>query len=240
MRVAAATEVGKRKQNEDSYLVLPTKTGLACAVSDGMGGHAAGATASRISVETLAEWIGFPDADVESVLRRAVAQANETVYKLSLSDDSMFGMGATLVAAIATKKRFVVANVGDSRLYRFDGQTLTQITHDHSFVQELVRRGIISREEARTHPRRNVITRAIGTEQGVEPDLFEAEWNKGDCLLLCSDGLCGVLDDALMASVLQNEASLEQACQTLIEMALSHGSTDNITVVLVQNEEDAQ
>lgn len=238
MKVAAATETGRRKQNEDSYLVLPTRSGVACAVSDGMGGHAAGATASRISVETLADWIGFPDPDAGSVLRRAVSQANETVYDLSLSDDSMFGMGATLVCVLATEERFVVANIGDSRLYHFDGTSLSRVTHDHSFVEELVRRGIISREEAKTHPRRNVITKAIGTEKTAEPDLFELDWKQGDCLLLCSDGLCGVLEDAELLSVLLRMQDLHDACRTLIDLALAHGSTDNITVVLVQNEED--
>lgn len=233
MKYAAITETGKRKQNEDSCLVMSTKVGWVAAVSDGMGGHSAGETASRISVDTLKDWLSIPDSDAESALLRAFRQVNEEVCRLSRSDPAMYGMGATLVAVVATEHSFVAANVGDSRLYLKHGGELYQITHDHSFVEELVRRGIITKEEARLHPRRNIITRSIGTEEDLQVDLFSMDWQAGDQLLLCSDGLCGVLDDAALLGHLCSPDDPETVCRRLVQAALEAGSTDNITAVLV-------
>lgn len=236
MKFAGRTETGLRAQNEDRYMILNTGTQKAFAVSDGMGGHRAGETASRIAVESLEHALLTPNAEWEQTLLQAFRDANHAVHTLAQSDDSMYGMGCTLVAALCDSTHFVVANVGDSRLYLFDGNDLKQITHDHSFVAELVRRGIITREEAKTHPRRNLITRAIGTEDHVSADIFSCEWNTGDMLLLCSDGLCGVLDDAETAAFLRNSIDLDTTCASLISRALALGSRDNITVVLVQND----
>ena len=145
-------------------------------------------------------------------------------------------MGCTLVAAILEPERFIAANIGDSRLYHFNGTELRQITHDHSYVAELVRRGVITEEEANTHPQRNIITRAVGTESRVSADIFCCDWKTGDLLLLCSDGLSGVLNNAEMASCLVNCSDLDAACETLIRRALDAGSRDNITVVLAVND----
>lgn len=233
MKYAAITETGKRKQNEDSCFVMPTKVGWVAAVSDGMGGHSAGETASRISVDTLRDWLSIPDSDAESALLRAFQQANDEVCKLSRSDPAMYGMGATLVAVVATENSFVAANVGDSRLYLKHRDELRQVTHDHSFVEELVRRNIITKEEARLHPRRNIITRSIGTDDELQVDLFGMDWEAGDQLLLCSDGLCGVLDDAALLLHLNSSDDPETVCTHLIQAALALGSTDNITAVLL-------
>ena len=236
MKCAGRTETGLRSQNEDCYLILDTASVHAVAVSDGMGGHRAGETASATAIETLSHCLSECGDVWEGALSDAFRKANTAVHTLAQSDDSMYGMGCTLVAAIYDETHFVAANVGDSRLYHFDGSTIRPVTHDHSFVAELVRRGIITEEEAKTHPRRNLITRAIGTESRVACDIFPCEWKQGDMLLLCSDGLCGVLRDAETAAFLRNSVDLDATCASLISRALQLGSRDNITVVLVQND----
>ena len=236
MKFAGRTETGLRAQNEDRFMILNNERLHAVAVSDGMGGHRAGETASRLAVEALDRALQSSESEWEATLMNAFREANQAVHDLAQSDDAMYGMGCTLVAALCDEIRFVAANVGDSRLYYFDGKELRQITHDHSFVAELVRRGIITREEAKTHPRRNLITRAIGTEDHVSADIFCCDWNRGDMLLLCSDGLCGVLDDAETAAFLRNSIDLDATCASLISRALALGSRDNITVVLVKND----
>lgn len=236
MRFAGKTETGLRPQNEDRYMLLHTDAVDAVAVSDGMGGHRAGEIASRLAVEALERMLQKEDVDPEFALLTAFSEANRAVHDLAAANDDMYGMGCTLVAAILKSDRFVAANIGDSRLYHFDGQNLRQVTHDHSFVAELVRRGAITEEEAKTHPRRNLITRAVGTEMRVSADVFCCDWKQGDMLLLCSDGLCGVLDSAEMAAFLRNCTDLDATCAMLIEQALKAGSRDNITVVLAKND----
>ena len=236
MKYAGKTETGLRPQNEDSYLLLHADTLDAVAVSDGMGGHQAGEVASRLAVDTLREMLLSNHSDPEAALSSAFIEANKIVHNRASMNDEMYGMGCTLVAAILQPERFIAANIGDSRLYHFDGRQLRQVTHDHSFVAELVRRGAITPEEAKTHPRRNLITRAIGTEMRVFADIFSCDWEKGDMVLLCSDGLCGVLDDAEMAAYLRNCTDLDATCSALIQRALSAGSRDNITVVLALND----
>ena len=236
MKCTGKTETGLRPQNEDSYMLLHTDTLDAVAVSDGMGGHQAGEVASRLAVETLQEMLLSDHDDPEAALSSAFAEANRAVHTHASLNDEMYGMGCTLVAAILEPDRFIAANIGDSRLYYFDGNKIRQITHDHSFVAELVRRGAITPEEAKTHPRRNLITRAIGTETRVSADIFTCDWKKSDMLLLCSDGLCGVLDDAEMAAFLRNCTDPDATCAALIQRALSAGSRDNITVVLAIND----
>jgi protein phosphatase len=236
MRFTGKSETGLRRQNEDNFLLLHTDAFDAAAVADGMGGHNAGEVASLTAVETMQRVLSAGGTSWESILFEAEKAANEAVHMLASTDDAMYGMGCTLVAAIFDEQRFVAANVGDSRLYHFNGEILKQITHDHSFVAELVRRGAITAEEARNHPRNNLITRAIGTELKVSVDLFSCEWEKGDMLLLCSDGLCGVLRDEEIAEHLIGCEDLDAACDALIRRALESGSRDNITVVLVKND----
>lgn len=236
MKFAGKTETGLRPQNEDSFMLLHTDTLDAVAVSDGMGGHQAGEIASRLAVETLEEMLLSNHSDAEAALSSAFVEANRVVHTRASLSDEMYGMGCTLVAALLKPEQFVAANIGDSRLYHFDGDRIRQVTHDHSFVAELVRRGAITPEEAKTHPRRNLITRAVGTETRVFADIFTCDWKQGDMLLLCSDGLCGVLDDAEMAAYLRNCTDLDATCATLIQRALAAGSRDNITVVLAVND----
>ena len=240
MIYAARSEKGRRLKNEDHFFI-PARSGdiPLAVVADGMGGHNAGETASALAVETVVSELrkggmGSPEALILSALKKA----NDTVYNFSVTHPNCRGMGTTMVLAMAFKTRYVVANIGDSRLYYYNGETLQQITEDHSYVAELVAAGHITREEAQHHPRRNIITRALGARTGEQADIFKGQWETGDMLMLCTDGLFGVLDDRDMARVLMEESNMEEACRQLVEMALYGGSTDNISVALVKNEEE--
>ena len=239
MKFAVKTEIGKRAHNEDSYL-LPEgeELPLLFAVADGMGGHAAGAVASGIVVEKLGETntYDFSEHEVEQLIG-VIQRANLAVFEAAEADKTLFGMGTTLVCALVLGKSYLAANVGDSRLYYFDGKTLERVTTDHSLVEQLVQSGVITREEAKYHPHRNIITRGIGLSPAVDVDVFEREWSAGDLLLLCSDGLHGALEDEEIISVLSSDQSLEDMCEALVELALNNGSTDNITLVLILREE---
>ena len=239
MKFAVKTEIGKRAHNEDSYLLPGGETlPLLFAVADGMGGHAAGAVASGIVVEKLGETdlSGFVEHEVEQLIG-AIQRANLAVYEAAEADKSLFGMGTTLACALILGKSYLAANVGDSRLYYFDGKSLERVTTDHSLVEQLVQSGVITREEAKYHPHRNIITRGIGLSPAVDVDVFERDWNAGDILLLCSDGLHGALEDEEMACVLSSGQTLDEMCEDLVHLALKNGSTDNITLVLVRREE---
>ena len=176
-----------------------------------------------------------------SALERSAVRRGRVAPTPGTGQDSadLAGMGSTLVCALLFPTRFIAANVGDSRLYHFDGEKLEQVTVDHSLVEVLVQSGHITPEEARVHPNRNIITRAMGLSARVEADVFDRAWNPGDILLLCSDGLSGSVPHEEMQSVLVSDAPLQELCDTLVASALEHGATDNITVVLVQNEEGA-
>lgn len=236
MKYAHKTDIGRRAHNEDAlYVPLQSCTYPLVAVSDGMGGHAAGAVASKLVIEDLVEELSdVRDNDIVSQLRRAIQRVNLDVYRAAQDVPELRGMGATLVCAVLSPTRFVAANVGDSRLYHFDGGTLSCITTDHSYVQMLVEQGSITKEEARTHPQRNLITRAMGIALRTDIDLFDRAWQEGDLLLLCSDGLHGSVSDDDMRCVLSKEIPLDEMCAELTRMALDHGGTDNISVVLVR------
>lgn len=238
MKYASKSITGRRKDNEDACLVpIREATYPLVAVSDGMGGHAAGAVASSLTLSTLNDELScLHDADPLAALTRAVSYTNLTVYRAASDDRSLAGMGATLVCALLTDRRFIAANVGDSRLYHYAGDRLTQITTDHSYVQMLADSGAIAHAEMRSHPQRNLITRAIGIGLSVDADIFDCEWMQGDILLLCSDGLCGSVEDKTIAAILSETATLANKCEKLVATASEQGSTDNITVVLAQNE----
>lgn len=242
MKYAAITDIGKRSHNEDSYLLPPDGCDTCLfAVADGMGGHAAGALASKLLVDGLAaNPTKFkPDREIKQ-LKSMVERANLSVYEASENDESLSGMGSTLVCALILGKRYIAANVGDSRLYQISGETIKRVTTDHSFVEQLVMQGVITREEARFHPQRNIITRAMGVSPSVDVDMFEHEWHAGDILLLCSDGLHGTVEEDEIVSILQSDKTLDEMCDTLTQAALDNGGTDNITLILIQCEEDAQ
>lgn len=238
MIYAGVSVQGRRNRNEDC-IFLPQNGGLPLViVADGMGGHNAGYLASRIAVDAAVRAVEKGDMDKPAeLLQHAAEEANRAILAHADGDYTCRGMGTTMVMALLFTDHYIAANIGDSRLYHFHQDTLIQITRDHSYVWEMVHAGYITPEEARTHPQRNIITRALGTPDIGPIDLFENPWQPQDMLFLCTDGLYGSLDARDIERVLREEEDLQTACETLVQIASYGGSTDNISVVLSANKE---
>ena len=237
---AARTDVGVvRSGNEDSYL-MATERGLFI-VADGMGGHAAGEVASDMATRIIAEEFrpvrGMNDDELMSQMIGAIRSANEAIFRRTLSEHDKRGMGTTTTVMTLLPRRYLIGQVGDSRAYLLRGDTLTQLTKDHSYVQEQVDAGRLSPEEARTHPYANVITRCVGSSSDVVPDLYFGTLEAGDLLLLASDGLTGMLDDADVHEIMASAVPLEEMVDVLIAGANHRGGLDNVTTILVRIEE---
>ena len=225
------TEIGNvREHNEDSLTVLPPLF----AVADGMGGHEAGEVASEITINSLND-LAPQSADAEA-LARAVVAANLNVIKAPSQGVGREGMGTTLTAAILEKERLVIAQVGDSRAYLLHNGSLQQLTRDHSLMADMIEAGQLTEAEARVHPNRSVITRAIGSDPHMQPDLYELNVETGDRLLLCSDGICGMIEDHEIASIMRQAPSAQSCADQLVEAALAAGGFDNATAVVVDVE----
>jgi PPM family protein phosphatase len=238
LRFGASTDVGRmRTNNEDSYL---SETPVA-AVADGMGGHRAGEVASAIAMEELAALRGkgpWPnDRAATDDLKRAIVRANRRIREMAAGDRELNGMGTTLVALLEDGDSVHLANVGDSRAYLLRQGELTQVTVDHTLVQELIDEGRLSPEDAERHPQRSMITRALGVDHEVEIDLFTYKLQPGDRLLLCTDGLSGVLEPAKIRNVLLRVRDPQKAADRLVAMANEGGGPDNITVIVVDTEQ---
>ena len=237
---AAATDVGRmRKNNEDSYL----SSQPVAAVADGMGGHSAGEVASAIAIEELAALRDRGPWENETAatddLKQAILRANRRIRETAAGDRKLNGMGTTLVALLEDGDMVHVANVGDSRGYLLRQGELSQVTVDHSLVQELVDDGRLSPEDAERHPQRSVITRALGIDREVEFDLFTYKLQVGDRLLLCSDGLSDVVEPAQIRNVLLRVRNSHQAARKLVTVANEQGGPDNITVIVVDAVDEA-
>lgn len=229
----ARSDVGLvRGHNEDSFLL---RTPL-FVVSDGMGGHAAGEVASSIAVETIGE--RAPGTADDVLLGAAVEAANANVIKAAEEGVGKPGMGCTATAVLIEKNHMAVAHVGDSRAYVLHHGTLVRITHDHSYVEELVDAGEITADEARTHPSRSIITRALGSDPDMYADHFSLEVNDGDRIILCSDGLSSMISDSEIESLAVSSATPQQAADNLVAAALTAGGADNVTVVVVDVVDD--
>lgn len=238
MKYAVESNIGRRPHNEDLFHI-PLKSDVHpfVAVSDGMGGHAAGAVASEHVIRLLSQsLLHINDDEPIAALKNAIQRVNLSVFRAAEADSSLAGMGATLVCALLYENRFIAANIGDSRLYHYSDHALRQVTTDHSLVQMMVNAGNITKEEARTHPKRNIITRAMGIAMRTDIDLFDRSWMPGDILLLCSDGLSGSLPDATIEAQLEDVADLQVTARKLVQSALDAGATDNVTVILAQCE----
>ena len=221
MKAYAITDIGKKRSFNQDYAWMTTdeigKLPNLFIVADGMGGHRGGGYASRLAVETILEQIRQSQADSPAeILVDAIRHANECIRQTAAEDEQLSGMGTTVVAATCADRQLQVANVGDSRLYIADDVGIRQITEDHSLVQEMVRFGGISREQARIHPDRNIITRAV------------------DRVLLCSDGLTGMLEDEEILQILEGEGNVEERAQRLVQAANDHGGRDNIAVIIME------
>ena len=237
MIYAYRSDKGLRKKNEDSFYVPGDGARPIVIVADGMGGHAAGEIASSKAIEKITNCVDNAVGGVSSIalLRQAMNEANRAVFELAMTDDRFSGMGTTVVMALLEPDKYTVANIGDSRLYHFDGRKLRRVTKDHSYVQELISAGLITEAQAKDHPQRNLVTRAVGTSRFEKADAGVRSWREGDVLMLCTDGLCGSVDDTEAEAILRDEPDLLICCDKLSELALQNGSSDNITVVLVKN-----
>ena len=232
LKWGASTDVGMvRQQNEDSYLAEENLY----VVADGMGGHNAGEVASALAVTTLKAGARTGIDSVER-FRELVQQANTAIYTASLDDSTQSGMGTTLTAlsiVAGEEPRVLVANVGDARAYMWRNGALTRLSVDHSYVQELVNEGIITPEEARVHPRRNIVTRALGIDRSVVVDVFSHLVRTGDRIVLCSDGLVDEVSDADIAVVLGQHSDPQDTAEALVMVANTAGGRDNTTVIVV-------
>jgi serine/threonine protein phosphatase PrpC len=242
LEVAELTDVGRRRDsNEDNLTRLVPKDqkileqkGAIFVVADGMGGHAAGEVASEIAVETIREeYYESEQEGTPETIAYAIKQANQVIYDRATEQAGRAGMGTTCVVAVVRGALVYLANVGDSRAYLVRDGQIRQLTHDHSWVAEQVRAGMLTDEQARTHAHRNVITRALGTQPEIQPDLFIQPLQDGDLLLLCTDGLSGCVSDEEINRIL-NSTSLQEGVRTLIAQANEQGGPDNITAVLVR------
>ena len=229
-----------RAQNQDTYQIEQLdKNTLLCVVCDGMGGAKSGNVASKLAVEVFADEVRRswkPDMDpeaVEQMMRGAVKLANFTVYDQAQELEEFHGMGTTLVAVMVQGREVTVVNVGDSRAYGVNRDGIRRITVDHSLVQMMVQRGDLTPEQARTYPGKNYITRAIGTEAVVECDVFHLMVERGDCLVLCTDGLCNMVDDQEILFEVVHGVNKQHCCQRLLEIAKNRGAPDNVTCVMV-------
>ena len=222
------TDVGcVREHNEDSLVVAPPLD----VVCDGMGGHAAGEVASEIAVNVIADRVpATPDA---AALGQAVEEANLAIIQAAREGVGRAGMGCTCTAAMLENERLIVAQVGDSRAYLLHGGTLQQITRDHSLMADFIEAGQITPEEARVHPQRSVITRALGSDPRTQPDLFEINVNTGDRLLICSDGLTSMIEDYEIEDILNRTPDPQIAASKLVNAAIAAGGHDNVTVIVV-------
>ena len=248
MRSFGLTDKGKvRKDNQDSFIIekCDAKDCLVVALCDGMGGAKAGGLASQLSNKAFVSYIYANltsrvnrALDFQKILRDACTEANGVAYEYSQFDEEYNGMGTTIVGGVVKSNgNGYIINVGDSRAYHISRRLdcITQITRDHSLVEELVEFGAITKEQAKSHPQRNVITRALGSEAKVEADYFEFTLQSGDILLLCSDGLSNIVTDLEMLDYANEYQDPELLCRALMSKALNRGARDNVTVLAVMN-----
>ena len=239
MKVQAVTDVGReRSVNQDYVYYSLTETGSLpnlFLVADGMGGHKAGDMASRYTVETFVSLVQDSTLkDPVSIINNAVTQVNRRLLQKAAESENYEGMGTTLVAATVYDNILRVANVGDSRLYIFNQEDITQITRDHSLVEEMVSMGEINREQARNHEKKNIITRALGIQDEAQIDLFPFRVETGNRYLLCSDGLTNMVEDTELCRLISQKKDISEIGAELILKANKNGGLDNIAVVLVE------
>ena len=227
-----------RSGNEDNFTVDASPTRGIFIVADGMGGHAAGEVASEMAVRIIQRELSpvrdLDGEDVVQMVATALKRANRAIHDRTLTETDKQGMGTTVSALLLAGTRYLIGQVGDSRVYLFRDGGLTQLTKDHSYVQEQVDAGYLTPEQARYHPYSNVITRCVGAGQDVEPDIYRGEAREGDLFLVASDGLTGMVDDRRLGQLLGSRAEPDRKVQSLIAEANGRGGLDNITAIIVQ------
>ncbi len=252
LEIHGITDVGRKRSHNEDSIGTDASLGLAI-VADGMGGHNAGEVASSMAVDVVMRILRerLPKIEKEAeldeatgltqesaLLRHAIMAANDAIYEAAQIRPECRGMGTTIVAALFYGNRLSAANVGDSRMYRLRKDVLSHITEDHSLVQEQVRRGLLTADDARASTMKNLVTKALGVEPGVEPDIVEDVFQAGDIYLLCSDGLTDVVpDEAIRLTLVEFGRDLKRAAEHLVMLANDAGGPDNISVVLVRTPE---
>lgn len=237
MRAYGRTDIGPRRQTNEDCFRLPESGEKFAIVADGMGGHRAGEVASAMAVEAFAAYMNKPFDGIENHLKNAMLYANGNVYHAAQADPAKAGMGTTLTAVYLEGEDAYVAHVGDSRAYLMRNGVIMRITEDHTLVEAMVLAGKITPAEARVHPQRNLITRSLGNAALVDVDVLHLDRRPGDVWMLCSDGLSGYLTDRQISRVLNSDAGWQEKADRLVDMALENGTTDNLTCVIVTDEE---
>lgn len=245
MKAVGKTDVGNARENNEDGYYLQNDDGLKLfIVADGMGGHNAGEVASSLAIRSVVDYfeknykyIIKDDFEIIEFIKKAMTEGNSEVFKKATLDESMSGMGTTLTLLLIENNKYFIGHIGDSRVYLIREGKIRQISNDHSLVAELIRQGSITENEARVHPQRNIITRALGTGNDIEIDIVFDDIKPGDIILLCTDGLTNMLTDQEILDII-NESPWESACERLIKAANDKGGYDNITVVVVKVDDD--
>ena len=239
MKVFSMTDIGRVRQLNEDSCYQPEAGERFCAVADGMGGHNAGEVASALAVQTYAENMRAVRRVTAEALKNAVARANEAVYRASQESPEVSGMGTTFSALAMEGPNAFIAHVGDSRIYLVRRGALMQVTIDHTLVEEMVLKGLITVREARVHPKRNIITRALGTEESVQIDIVQMGTRPGDAFFLCSDGMTNYVDEREILRTAMSEREWPEKLKHLVSIALENGGADNITALFAVVEEAA-
>lgn len=233
-----------REINEDSYNMIAGYPGVPISfiIADGMGGHNSGEIASKMAVDIISNHVlQLPgllakEENITAIIEQMMMKANAEVYLVSQEQESTHGMGTTLIITIVYNRKIYVGHIGDSRVYLLRDGQLQRMTTDHSFIEELVRNGSLTREEAEKHPSKNILTRALGCSETIQVDVFSVDMKENDVYLMCTDGLTNTLDENEIKEIIENNKDLEFACNELIRRANEKGGEDNITVILFDND----
>lgn len=242
MDIGVKTDAGRiRDNNQDAYYIPSDNSKPLFIIADGMGGHKAGEIASKLAIDIISQ--NFNNLlDIENInedgiknnISKSFNEANEKIYKKAMKEEECSGMGTTVTLAYISDKNLYIGHVGDSRAYTFNKASLLQITEDHSLVEELIKNGSISKEEAKHHPQRNIITRAVGTSTEIDVDILVLPKDTVEVLLLCTDGLTSMLEDDEIENVLINSENMQMACEDLVKYSNDKGGYDNITVLALK------
>lgn len=233
----------QREKNEDNYDVIAGSSEIPFTyiIADGMGGHNSGEVASKMAVDYVSNYIhqspgifSNPE-DIPDALNEMMQAANRSIYNSSIEEESNRGMGTTLIIAVVCGGKLYIGHVGDSRAYLIRESYIERLTTDHSYIEELIRNGSLTRKEAENHPQKNVITRALGCSESIEIDTYTCEIKDGDIFLLCTDGLTNMLDEEQIRQIITKSSDPEEACAELVDKANSRGGDDNITVIVFKD-----
>lgn len=238
LRYGIKTDRGlKRQLNEDNCNVLFGFPGIPTCfiVADGMGGHNCGEIASKRAVDTVSDYLLKADWNSDQyskILSEIISNTNKDLFLFSQQDEATQGMGTTLIVCSLKNKKLYIGHVGDSRVYLIREKTIRKLTSDHSFIEEMIKNGSITRDEAIHHPNKNLITRAVGYEANVEVDTYEYDLKENDLILLCTDGLTNMLSEEEILNIIENSEDVQIACDSLVQSANNNGGEDNITVII--------